>query len=180
MRQFSFSAVICGQPKRFEFEIPVDQQVVITNRFCPKEFLVQQNSPLYDAITYINGEAIGEFEQDCENLASAMSTSQFSNKLDVYKDALFKIIIMHINRCGRLIFNDLLIYMDIFSYFLYADWISENDIKTLYPCLVNQAVNWFQKYVKDSRTLLPLQQTDMAETIKRLNRESEMKLGNII
>lgn len=182
LRQFSFSATVCGKQKNFKFEIPVEQQIVTTNRFCPKEFyvrqFVRQNSPLYDAASYLQGETIDEFEQDCENLASAMCSSQFRNKWDVYRDALFKVIIAHINRFNRLIFNDLLVYMDIFSYFLYADGMSENDIKTLYPCLVNQAVNCFLKYMKDARTLLPLSQTDIVEIVEKLSKENEMKINN--
>ena len=182
MAQFSFSAKVCNQYETFTFDVPTNSQGVITNRFCPKDFLVPQN-PLYDAMEPINGETLLDFKHDCESLANNISTSSLNNsniKMQVYFDAFDRLLVNHINRCGRLIFNDFLIYLDIFCYFLYADNVSESEIRLNYPRFAFKYLNALKDKLKDSWTLLPLEQTNMAETIKRLNRESEMKLGNTI
>lgn len=115
MAQFSFSAVVCNQCKVFTFDAPIDNRgVVITNRFCPKEFLVTPTRVFYGAITPISGESILEFEQDCRNLANAITNSDYqssNNELDIYIDALACIVAAHNSRCGRLLFGDLLIYI---------------------------------------------------------------------
>lgn len=182
MAQFSFSVKVCSQYKTFTFDVPTNSQGVITNRFCPKDFLVPQNS-FYDAMEAVNGETLLEFKHDCESMAHNISTSSLNNsniRIQVYLDAFDRLLVEHVNRCGRLIFNDFLIYLDILCYFLYADNVSEYEIKLNYPRFAFKYLNTFKDRLKDSWTLLPLAQTNMAETIKRLNRESEMKLGGII
>lgn len=179
MAQFSFSAVVCNQNKSFTFDVPTNNQGVITNRFCPKAFLVPKNG-LYDAVTPINGETVSEFEQDCCNLANAITNSIYknsNNKWDIYMDALASIVEMHTNRCGRLLFNDLLIYIDIFSYFLFADGINEENIKANYPRFTYQFLIKIPNYLKDSVTLQPLTTSYMASVIKNLNYKAEVELG---
>lgn len=179
MAQFSFSAKVCNQQKFFTFEVPSNGLFVVTNRFCPKEFLVPKNS-LYNAISPLNGEAILEFKQDCENFVNYINTSSqnISNiKMNVYLDALDRLLIAHINRCGRLIFNDFLIYLDILSYFLFADGVNEDKVKLNYPRVAYKYLNSLRDSLKDTQTLSPLSQTGMADMIKKLNNESEQKLG---
>ena len=179
MARFSFSAKVCNQQKIFTFEVPSNGLFVVTNRFCPKEFLVPKNS-LYNAVTPLNGETILEFKQDCENFVNYINTSSqnISNvKMSVYLDALDRLLIAHLNRCGRLIFNDFLIYLDIYSYFIFADGVIEDKVRLNYPRVAYKYLNSLKDSLKDSQTLSPLSQTDMAGMIKRLNKESEQKLG---
>lgn len=179
MAQFSFTAVVCNNKKIFSFDVPTNEQGVITNRFCPKSFLVPQNG-LYDVITPINGETILEFEQDCRNLANAITNSTYkdsNNKWEIYMDALARLVTTHVSQHGRLIFNDLLTYIDIFSYFLFADGIDEDNIKTNYPRFTYQFLIKMPNYLKDSATLQPLTNTCMASIIKELNYKAEIKLG---
>jgi len=179
MMRFSFSAVVCNQNKSFTFDVPTNNQGVVTNRFCPKAFLVLQNG-FYDAITPINGETVLEFEQDCRNLANAITNSIYkdsNNKWEIYMDALACLVTTHVNQCGRLLFNDLLIYIDIFCYFLFADGINENNIKTNYPRFTYQFLIKMPSFLKDSATLQPLTNTNMASIIKELNKKAEIELG---
>lgn len=179
MAQFSFTAVVCNNKKIFSFDVPTNEQGVITNRFCPKSFLVPQNE-LYGVITPINGETVLEFEQDCRNLANAITNSIYkdsNNKWEIYMDALACLVTAHVNQHGRLIFNDLLTYIDVFSYFLFADGIDEDNIKTNYPRFTYQFLIKMPNYLKDSATLQPLTNTNMASIIKELNYKAEIKLG---
>lgn len=65
-----------------------------------------------------------------DNLMGCHTSQNISNiKMNVYLDALDRLLIAHINRCGRLIFNDFLIYLDILSYFLFADGVNEDKVK---------------------------------------------------
>lgn len=179
MEHFSFSAIVCNQNKVFSFDIPTNSQGVITNRFCPKAFLVPQGI-MYDSITPINGESLFDFKQDCQNLASCMTNSIYknsNNKWDIYTDSLDHIIATHINRCGRLLFNDLLIYLDIYSYFLYADGVNEKNIKLNYPRFANQYLKNIPELLKDSSTFQPLIVTKMSSIIKDLSHKAEIELG---
>lgn len=92
-------------------------------------------------------------------------------------DALACLVTAHVNQHGRLIFNDLLTYIDIFSYFLFADGIDEDNIKTNYPRFTYQFLIKMPNYLKDSATLQPLTNTNMASIIKELNYKAEIKLG---
>lgn len=181
MEHFSFNAILCNQSKVFSFDVPTNGQGVITNRFCPKDFLAPQGQGLmYNSITPVHGEGLFEFKLDCENFAKAITESKYqssNNKWDIYCDALDYIIATHINRCGRLLFNDLLIYLDIYSYFLYADGVNENNIKLNYPRFANQYLKNIPEYLKDSMTLQPLATTRMASIIKDLSHKAEIELG---
>lgn len=177
MARFSFPTIVCGQRKVFTFDAPTEGQAVITNRFCPKEFLVPRNSFLYDAITPKNGEELHEFEQDCRNLADAMKKSKYNDVRDVFMDALASVVTAHVNRCGRLIFNDLLTYIDILCYFLYADGNDEKIIKLNYPLYTNFFFENMPNSLKDSATLQPLIHTNMATVIRELKEKAEVELG---
>ena len=92
-------------------------------------------------------------------------------------DALACLVTTHINIYSRLLFNDLLIYKHIFSYFLFADGINEDNIKTNYPRFTYQFLLKTSDYLKDSTTLQPLVTTNMASIIKDLNYKAEIELG---
>lgn len=179
MKKFIFEAKICRERRIYSFELPTIENKVVTNRFCPKEFLVPQGV-LYNAITPQNGESIEEFENDCSTFITCLNENEYNysnNKWDVYMSSMDDLIARHIGRCGRILFNDLLIYIDLFCYFLYADGVNEDSIKLNYPRFVNQYLINASNYLKDSYTQMPLENTQFADIIKRLARKSEMELG---
>lgn len=179
MKEFIFEATICRVRKTFRFELPTIGNMVITNKFCPKDFLVPRNS-FFNAITPQNGESIEEFENDCTMFTNCLNENEFNstnNKWNVYMAAMDDLVARHIGRCGRIFFNDLLLYIDLFCYFLYADGIDEDNIKLNYPRFVNQYLINASNYLKDSYTQIPLENTQFANIIRELAKKSEIELG---
>ncbi|MBO5263079.1 MAG: hypothetical protein J6B18_02345 [Bacteroidaceae bacterium] len=81
---------------------------------------------------------------DFSRLVSLVNTSSSSTPIDRYKDGLLKIVDEHIARCGRLLFCDLLMYVDCLAYLCYAsDLMTEEQIQQNYA-------SW-AKYIVDKR-----------------------------
>jgi len=81
---------------------------------------------------------------------------------------LITVVSAHINRCGRLLFQDLLLYMDCFAYLLKATGYADSEIKRVYPIIAKQIVDLTSQYVKDSHTLIPFQVTNIYKILCRL------------
>lgn len=75
--------------------------------------------------------------------------------LDVHVAGLMAVVMDHLARCGRLIFGDLLIYMDCFSLLLEADGFSEKEIKEIYPRVTHTIVELYPDYIFNTTDLSP-------------------------
>ncbi len=75
--------------------------------------------------------------------------------LDVHIAGLMAIVMDHLSRCGRLIFGDLLIYMDCFSLLLEADGFSDEEIKDIYPRVTRTIVELYPDYIFNTADLSP-------------------------
>lgn len=161
-KQFRFSATILGERKELVVNVPVRNGFVITNEFCPKVLtgLTPANgSFLADMCETIQGELISEFQADCNFLVSAMEECHADSRLDVHLYALQNIVESHLRRCGRLIYNDMLIYVDCFALLLKADGFSTSMINDAYPVIVYNLVEACGQFVKDQFTLQPFKGT---------------------
>jgi hypothetical protein len=87
---------------------------------------------------------VNDVVNDFNKLVSYVNTSSIAIKIDRYKDGLLKLIDAHIARCGRLLFCDLLMYIDCLAYLCYA-----SDLMTESQILQNYA-SW-AKFVVDKR-----------------------------
>ena len=81
---------------------------------------------------------------DFNRLVSLVNSSSVYVKIDRYKDGLLKIVDEHISRCGRILFCDLLMYVDCLAYLCYA-----SDLMTEEQILANYA-SW-AKFIVDKR-----------------------------
>ena len=74
------------------------------------------------------------------------------------------------NKHGRLVFIDLLMYVDVMCYFLFADKgeAAEDDIRIFYPTYVMFVINGLGEIVRDTWTLRPIQETPMYNVVKEL------------
>lgn len=75
--------------------------------------------------------------------------------LDVHISGLMAVVLDHLSRCGRLIFGDLLIYMDCFSLLLEADGFSEEEVKEIYPRVTRTIVELYPDYIFNTTDLSP-------------------------
>lgn len=128
---------------------------VITNKYCPQELIT--GGIRY--ISAINGESAAQFISDCQKQIIAMSISEESDKLYRHIGGLMAVVMEHIDRCGRLIFGDLLIYIDCFSLLLEADGFSETEIRKMYPRITRSIVDQFADFVKATADLSPFVDT---------------------
>jgi len=151
-RKFLFEACIAGVQKDLIFSAPVENGAVITNEYCPQELLTGGLS----FVTAINGESLDEFINDCRMQVNVMAAMKnVKSIMDIHIGGLMAAVVAHINRCGRLIFGDFLIYMDCFSYLLAADGFNEKEIRHAYPQVIRSIVELYPDYIKNTADLSP-------------------------
>ncbi len=119
---------------------------IISNPFLPMPLVDSRWARPYvfsDISRYPLSEATG-VTNDFSRFVDFVNSSSVSTKIERYKDGLLKIVDEHIVRCGRLLFCDLLMYVDCLSYLCYAsDLMTEEQIVDNYP-------SW-AKFVVDKR-----------------------------
>lgn len=132
--------------------VPFFPAVVCTDKFCPKPLLMGTAG----TITDINGETKDEFLKDCRKQIIGMSASGTEESLlDTHIAGLMAVIMDHLSRHGRLLFGDLLIYMDIFSLLLEGDGYPEDEIRKAYPKVLQTITNLYPDYIFNSEDLTP-------------------------
>lgn len=78
-----------------------------------------------------------EVNDDFNHLVDSVNQSMLIHRMDKYMDGLLRIVDNHIARCGRLLFCDLLMYVDCLAYLCYAsDLMTESQIVTNYASWV--------------------------------------------
>lgn len=155
-RNILFEANIQGQQKDLIVNVPVNNGSVITSEFCPQVLLTGG----LNCIEAVNGESLNEFFSDCNLQVFAMQQiNSNESRMNIHIGGLMTAVNSHIQRCGRLIFGDLLIYVDCFSHLLKADGFSDNEIRKVYPKVTKAIVDLYPNYVKNSVNLAPLHDT---------------------
>ena len=164
-RNILFEATILGVKKDLVVNVPVEGNNVITNEFCPQELLTGGLS----FVTGINGETIGEFIADCNMQINAMmDADSSSSRMDAHVEGLMAAVVSHINKCGRLIFGDLLIYVDCFSLLLKADGFKNEEISKLYPYITKTIADMYPMFLKNTINLVPVHQTQLYQILSNL------------
>ena len=167
-KQFTFSIKKNGSLQRCAFSAPVEGGYVITNNYCPNALIVGEGSMFSQIVIPQNGETEDEFIQDCQNIVNKSNTISDNDVFFCLGQGLITVVSAHINRCGRLLFQDLLLYMDCFAYLLKATGYADSEIKRVYPIIAKQIVDLTSQYVKDSHTLIPFQATNIYKILCRL------------
>lgn len=85
-----------------------------------------------------------DVENDFNNLVDCVNRTSSGAVIDRYLAGLLAVVDNHIQRCGRLLFPDLLMYVDCMAYLCYAsDLMTEREVNANY-------VKWL-KFVVDKR-----------------------------
>ena len=142
--------------------VPIENGMAITNAFCPQSLEVG-NSSIFLKPT--RGEQEVEFNSDCLAILGHASNSNQKLFNDALKSGLDKVVFAHISRCGRLIYNDLLIYVDCWAYLLYAHNNNKSVVEKLYPHVVKDMVDKYLPYMKEQFHLLPFSSTSIYRDI---------------
>ena len=165
-RKFNFTGNIEGAKKELIVSAPVENGGVYTNKYCPQALLTGGIS----FVTAVNGEILGEFLADCQKQVMAMEAAgKQATLLDVHIAGLVAVVMDHLARCGRLIFGDLLIYMDCFSLLLEADGFSEKEIKEIYPRVTRTIVELYPDYIFNTTDLSPFKGSHFDFVLFNLN-----------
>lgn len=164
-RNILFEANIQGEQKDLIVNVPVNNDSVITNEFCPQVLLTGGMT----FVEAVNGESLNEFISDCNLQIFAMQQiNRNESRLNIHIGGLMTAVNSHIQRCGRLIYGDLLIYMDCFSLLLKADGFPEQEIREIYPQLTKTIVDLYPNYMKNSVNLAPLHDTRIYSILSNL------------
>ena len=157
-KKIKFNAVINGQSKVLTVNVALMNGGVQTNKFCPNELLTGGLS----FVTPVQGELEQDFIKDCQNILScAEATGKNDDRIDAFIGGLMGTVMNHFNRCGRLIFGDLLIYMDCFALLLEADGVPSDRIRTIYIDVLRCIVKLYDEKVLNTINLAPLKDTSL-------------------
>ena len=92
-----------------------------------------------------------DVQHDFSTLVNYANSSSKVSNIERYMDGLAKVVDDHINRCGRVLFCDLLMYVDCLAYLCYAsDLMTEQQINEKYPYWVKSIVDVRRHSVKCS------------------------------
>lgn len=87
---------------------------------------------------------INDVKNDFNNLVDCVNRTPSKTTIERYLLGLLEVVDNHIKRCGRILFPDLLMYVDCMAYLCYAsDLMTESEVNAYY-------VKWL-KYVVDKR-----------------------------
>lgn len=151
-RRFNFVGNINGKRKELIVHVSVENNGVYTNKYCPQDLLTGGVS----FVTPVHGEILNEFIADCQKQVIAMEAAGLqATSLDAHIAGLMAVIMDHLVRCGRLIFGDLLIYMDCFSLLLEADGFSDKEIRGMYPRVTRAIIELYPDKVFNTMDLSP-------------------------
>jgi len=150
--------LISHKDVQFSVSVPIENGTVITNRYCPSELVTGGMS----FIKAINGESIDEFLTDCQKQVIAMAeAANESDRLNLHIGGLMAAVMDHLSHCGRLIFGDLLIYVDCFAHLLIADGFSEDEVLKIYPKITKTIVDFYPEGIKSTIDLSPFNQSSI-------------------
>lgn len=167
---FVFETHIEGVPQRISFRLPINSEFVITNQYRPNIFPIPAM-----VVNCQAGEAISDFYTDCNNIINIASKSSNSG-VDAIVDGLINVVQSHVRKCGRLIFDDLMIYVDCFAHIIKAMGLSEKDVKECYLIELAIIVESLIPYIKDSATLAPFSQTTLYSSLIQHANELSIRL----
>lgn len=134
--------------KRISLDIPV-----ISNPMLPVTYSDPRwaRPPVFHDFSYYVFAEANDVPKDFQRLVHLVNESSGMNKMDKYKQGLLKLIDEHINIYGRLLFPDLLMFIDCFSYLCYAsDLMSEDLIRDNYASWVRYVVCKRKDFIRSS------------------------------
>lgn len=152
-KQFRYGLRSGDGIRTLSFALPCEDSGVVTSLYCPQPLLTGGLS----FASAVNGESISEFDQDCRNQIRGIESAGDISKIDAHIAGLMAAVMNHISRCGRLIFGDLLIYVDVFSHLLAADGYPEKEVKSIYPRILRSIIDLYPQYIKNTFDLGPIE-----------------------
>ena len=134
----SFDSNILGANKILTVEVPYADSMVATSQYCPKELL---NGDM-ELLAALNGQSLDGFVADCKRqLMAASATEEAKSLVDAHIAGLIASVMAHYSYQKSLTLKDILLHADVFSHLLVADGTSANEVRRIYPKIVNSIHN---------------------------------------
>lgn len=170
IKQITCRATILGETKELVIEVPSRDGFVFTNEFCPSyltDLDLWSNTILSGYTNTVQGETLDEFLCDCDTMITNIKNTLWTHsRLDAHIGGLVETVKQHLSRCNRIIYNDLLIYIDCFALLLKADGFSTEFVKETYPQVVKMLIDLYGTDLKDQYTLQPFKYSPLYRQVK--------------
>lgn len=144
----SFKLVENGTTKQFSIEIPT-----LSHPMLPFSYVDPRGVRPYvfhDFSRYVFEEA-PDFPTDFQRLVQLANSSASYSRIERFKKALLNICDEHIKRCNRLVFSDLLMYVDCMGFACLATGeMNSSNVKSNYGKWAKMVVDQRGYYVKSS------------------------------
>lgn len=145
--------------------VPCISSMICTNKYCPQPLL----SGGQNILCALNGETEEQFAADCQKQVIGMNmTDPHDSLIDTHVAGLMAVVMDHLSRWRRLIFSDLLIYMDVFSLLLEADGLPEEEIRDAYPKVLRSITDLYPDYIFVTSDLIPFRGSELDLTLRNL------------
>lgn len=127
-------------PRQISIDVPIIQNQFQITPYV--DYRWARPRVFHDAYTYPMAEA-DDAKKDFATLVNYANYSSRPNLIDKFKDGLMKSIDAHISRYGRILFCDLLMYVDCLAYVCYASGImTETQIRSDYAAWAKYIVDY--------------------------------------
>ena len=165
--KLNFDTEILGEPRTYVVEVPYQEGIVATSEFCPTELL----SGTIDLMAAIRGESLDKFMTDCRMQLLAMSKiKEEDTDLDRHIGGLMAVVMDHLSRNKKIVFGDLLLYIDCFSLLLKSAGFSSSEIKDIYPRVTRSIVDLYPDYIDSNEDGEPFSSCRTKETLQKITR----------
>lgn len=161
---------INGQTRTFIVEVPYQDGIVATSEFCPTQLL----SDTVELIGAIRGETLDKFLDDCHRQLQGMAKlTEAKSEIDRHIGALMAVVMAHLSRNKRIVFGDLLIYVDCFSLLLKAAGFDSDTIRAMYPHITKTIIEMYPDYVDSTPDGSPFTGSRTEEILRNLTTHPE-------
>lgn len=143
-----------GTYRQYSYDVPT-----LSNAFLPISYIDPRRIrpfTFHDFSNYTFEEA-PDFNVDLQRLVQLANSSIKPKRIDRLKDSLCTVVSEHIKRCNRVLFNDLLMYVDCLGFICVATGEMESyDVSSEYPKWAKMLVDKYGSYVKCSTKFGPV------------------------
>lgn len=134
-----------AMPRTLTVEIPYQDGNVATSEFCPTRLMEGS----VDLMAAVRGVTLDRFVEECRRQALAMSRiEEAESALDRHIGALMAVVVDHLDRETDMQLADLLTYTDCFSLLLKADSFGSDEVRRIYPEIVETIMNLYPDRIK--------------------------------
>lgn len=168
--KLNFDTEILGKEYTFTVEVPYHDGEVATSEFCPTELITGTT----ELLAAIRGESLERFIADtrCQLLALSM-INDAETEFDRHIGALMAVVMERMSRDDKILFGDLLLYVDCFSLLLKSTGCNEEQIKIIYPHIVRSIANIYPDQIFLTADGIPLAGSHTEVTLQSLTERKQ-------